>query len=370
MRRLVVLHVNHALRGAESDADEAAVRQAAEKIGVPALVHRIDWQGERPSQASCRERRELFFRSQLDLAAGDRIYLAHHLNDQAETILQRLLRGTGVRGLAGMRPDTGSKVRPFLALPRAEIESYARAAGISWREDSSNASLKYERNWLRLEILPRLEARRPGLAEKLAALAEEAAALAPPSVEFGAFHLEEDWCFYRAAELGLATPASLSQQLRLSRLHTRGLGELLRKGSGRYGAEGVGFRLSCGILLAEKKPFAPVSLWQEAEGGAEVSNVLGRWRIRLRPGERAGPLRDLALGERAKKEFQSRRVPVFFRELVPLLVSEGGARALLPAPGEACGAEIDLAALGRWWLSPPLAQEAAKRAQGAGITPS
>jgi hypothetical protein len=246
-----------------------------------------------------------------------------------------------------MRPQNGAKIRPLLTFSRAEIEAYARAKGIEWREDSSNKSLKYERNWLRLEILPKLEERRPGVASRLAALAEEAAALSPPLENLPAFALTDDWLFYRSEDLREASSGQLSAALRLSRLHTRGLEDLLKKSSGRYSAEGVGFRLSGGILLAEKKPFAPPSRWQARKNSVAVENMLGRWEIQVEPGERVGPPSEFFLGEKAKKEFQRHRVPVFFRELVPLLVKNGRPSALLPGTRNA---QIELTALGQWWL--------------------
>lgn len=347
-RELVVIHVNHNLRGAESDGDEAFVRATAARLGIPVKVLRIDWGNEKPSQAACRNRREEFFRTLL--SGNDRILLAHHLDDQAETILQRMIRGTGLRGLAGMRPEAGAKLRPLLGVSRAEIEAYARAEGISWREDSSNQSTKYERNWIRREILPLLEERRPGVAAKLAALAEEAASLDLPAAGFSAFELGEDWSFYRREELLRGSSGEISNALRLSRRHTRGLGGLLAKGSGRYEAEGVAFRLSAGILLAERKPFTPLSEWAKRPGLVAMSNALGRWEVRIAPGEKVGPSSALSLGEKAKKEFQRHQVPVFFRELVPLLVRGGKPRALLPLAKEE-GTEIELSGLGQWWWS-------------------
>jgi tRNA(Ile)-lysidine synthetase-like protein len=344
-RRLVVLHVNHALRGRESDGDEAFVRAAASRLNLPIEVLRIEWKSERPTQESCRERREEFFRT--ILKSGDRLFLAHHLDDQAETIMQRLLRGSGLRGLAGMRPQNGVKIRPFLALSRAEIEAYARARGLKWREDSSNKSLKYERNWLRHEILPRLEERRPGVARRLSALAEEAAALQRHPEDLQVFALTEDWSFYRGEDLCRASSSALSASLRLSRLHTKGLEDLLRKGSGRYSAEGVGFCLSGGVLLAEKRPFAPPCRWRTEGNCVSVENTLGRWKIQVGADERVGTPSQLSLGDKAKKEFQRHRVPVFFRELVPLLVKEGRPSALLPGARKA---QVDLAPLGQWWL--------------------
>lgn len=346
-RKLIVLHVNHGLRGEESDGDEALVRKAARRLGLPLESCRLEWKGERPSQDACRKKREGFYASLL--GPKDRLLLAHHLDDQAETVLLRLIRGSGVRGLGGMRVESGRKLRPFLNLSRSEIREFAEEAELEWREDSSNLSLKYERNWLRHEILPLLEARRPGVAVRLAALAGEAAALAPPPLTFSSFSLSEDWAFYRGEELERASPANLSEAFHLSRLHTRALAELLRKKSGRHTAEGVGFHLSGGILLAQKKPFLPESGLCPEAGLFKMRNALGEWELPLFPGERAGPAGVLRLGEKAKKEFQRHEVPVFFRGLVPLLVRRGKPSALLPATAPE-NVRIQLNPLGRWWL--------------------
>jgi hypothetical protein len=189
------------------------------------------------------------------------------------------------------------------------------------------------------------------VAARLAALAEEAAGLAPPPPTFSSFSLAENWIFYRGVELERASSASLSEAFRLSRLHTRALSELLEKKSGRHTAEGVGFHLSGGILLAQKKPFLPESGLCPEAGLFKMRNILGEWELPLAPGERAGPVSELCLGEKAKKEFQRLEVPVFFRGLVPMLVRRGKPRALLPATAPE-NARIELNPLGRWWLSP------------------
>lgn len=347
LRSLVALHVNHGLRGEESERDEAFVRAECARLQVECRVKRLDWSGTRPSQAACRERRLAFFRGVVGEA--DRLFLAHHLDDQAETVLQRLFRGSGLQGLAAMRPSSGRLLRPLLAFTRAEIRAYAEEAGLLWREDSSNASVKYERNWIRLELIPALEKRRPNLSRRLAALADEAAALPRATAPLSCFPLEHGNALYRARELSGAGPARLAEAFRFSRRHTEGLCALLKKGSGRYSAPGLGLRLSAGLLLAEKRPFVPERQWREEGGIWRMDSLLGRWELKLRADERAGPASELKLGEKAKKEFQEAGVPVFFREMVPLLVREGRPTALV---GKKAGDSlVRLGALGRWWLT-------------------
>ena len=156
--RLVVLHVNHGLRGEESRADEQFVRELAESLGLESRVRAVNLAdaADNLEQAARRARLE-FFRDQLSAGGLDRVATGHTGDDQAETVLFRFLRGSGGAGLAAIRPVTAAGiVRPLLAVSRQEIEQYLRERGIAWREDSSNASLRFARNRIRHELLPQL----------------------------------------------------------------------------------------------------------------------------------------------------------------------------------------------------------------------
>ncbi|HEY5976038.1 MAG TPA: tRNA lysidine(34) synthetase TilS, partial [Geobacteraceae bacterium] len=120
-----------------------------------------------------REARYAFLREVATRHGAQVIALAHHADDQAETLLMRLLRGAGGSGLAGMRPGSadGQLVRPLLACSRAEIEAYLRGRGLTWREDSSNRDLNFLRNRVRHELLPLLATYNPAVAERLATTA-------------------------------------------------------------------------------------------------------------------------------------------------------------------------------------------------------
>jgi tRNA(Ile)-lysidine synthase len=182
--RLTLAHVNHGLRGAESEGDEKAVEAIAASLGLACRVVRVDVEAEREGQSS-RNRptrqeaaRSLRFRALKQMAescGAHHIATAHHLDDQAETVLMRMLRGTGVDGLGGIAESSreGLIVRPLLWARRAEIQSYAEAGGIAWREDSSNVSDRYTRNRIRHDWLPALsKAFNPQLARTLGQLAE------------------------------------------------------------------------------------------------------------------------------------------------------------------------------------------------------
>jgi tRNA(Ile)-lysidine synthase len=177
-------HVHHGLRGAEADADQAAVAALAGALGVPFGARRVDPRARRAGLSS-RARpslqeaaRELRYAALRELGAelgATRIATAHHADDQAETVLLRLLRGTGPDGLAGIaeRSPDGVLVRPLLRTPRSALRAYAEAAGLVWREDASNDSPVYARNRLRSAWLPGLAADfNPRLLRAIADLAE------------------------------------------------------------------------------------------------------------------------------------------------------------------------------------------------------
>jgi tRNA(Ile)-lysidine synthase len=175
---LVVAHLNHMLRGAESDADEEFVRQLAENYGVPAVVRRVDVyevarQERRSLEDAGRTARYAFLDDVAASHGANAVALAHHSDDQAETVLLRLLRGSGGSGLCAMSPrSAGRYVRPLLCLNRSEIEEYLMARALSWRNDSSNRSVEFLRNRIRHELLPFLSGYNPSISDRLAATAE------------------------------------------------------------------------------------------------------------------------------------------------------------------------------------------------------
>ncbi len=168
---LKALHVDHRLHP-ESAAWAAHCQRFAAACGVPCRVIEVDAApapGESP-EARAREARYAAFAGVL--RAGDHLFLAHHRDDQAETVLLRLLRGAGPEGLAGMpvsRPlGAGRLYRPLLDFTRAELQAWARREGLEWIEDPANAGTDPDRNFLRHEILPRLRSRWPAADAALA----------------------------------------------------------------------------------------------------------------------------------------------------------------------------------------------------------
>lgn len=157
---LQAIHVNHGLRDAESDGDEAFCRELCRREGVVLHTCRADLQG-RKDEAAARAERFRLFRQKMEECGADALLTAHHADDQAETFLMRLMRGTGPEGLACMDSDEtvfGIRViRPMLPLRREEIRGALRADGIAWREDSTNRDSAYLRNRIRQEMIPVME---------------------------------------------------------------------------------------------------------------------------------------------------------------------------------------------------------------------
>lgn len=155
---LSVVHVNHGMR-AEAAEDEAFVHNLAGRLELPFYAEHVDvpalermWHAS-PEEAARRARFEAFARVRTECGA-DLIALAHNRDDQAETVLLKLFRGAGLRGLAGMAPVREVFIRPLLYTPRADIEEYLRAKNLSHIEDASNAGDAYTRNRLRHNLLP------------------------------------------------------------------------------------------------------------------------------------------------------------------------------------------------------------------------
>jgi tRNA(Ile)-lysidine synthase len=179
---LVPAHLNHCLRGEESDGDELFARQVAARYGLTLEILRVDVAAAaaatgRSLEEAGREARYGFFRGLAARHGAAAVALAHHRDDQAETVLLRLLRGSAGSGLGAIRPkgEGGLLVRPLLEVSRREVESYLQAVGLGWREDSSNSDTRYLRNRIRHELLPLLASYNPGIADSLA---RTAAALA------------------------------------------------------------------------------------------------------------------------------------------------------------------------------------------------
>ncbi|NLF38335.1 tRNA lysidine(34) synthetase TilS [bacterium] len=181
---LIAVHVDHGLRGGESDADAAFCESFCRARGITCRVVRVDAaEFARTHKLSLEDAaRRCRFRAFASVGGGEHaaaLFLAHHADDQAETLLLRLFRGAGLRGIAGMKPVTAfhglTIIRPWLSIRRAEIGEYIRERGLPFREDSTNDDRRFARNWLRHELLPRInEQFGPDVTERLCRLGDVA----------------------------------------------------------------------------------------------------------------------------------------------------------------------------------------------------
>ena len=383
---LVVAHVNHQLRDEEAARDALFVESYADRLGLSFLkldvnVRFLMRRTGMSSQQAARQLRYGALLSLRDSLAATHIALGHTADDQAETVLLRLLRGTGPAGLAGIPASRMPFVRPLLGVHRDAIHAYLDSVGVPWIEDSSNLNRAYQRNRVRLELMPVLGEYRPGIARRLRQTAdmlraehdvldEQTGALAKQTVgqEIGRSML--------SIRRPLFIAASLAMQRRLLRYALDCLPNLEQAGSfhaievlARFAVSGgrIGRRLTLsGDVKAEWHPDA-VLLWRDGSlpattmsltlpvpgfvtlSGLSLSvsaKTLGsdqEWRslagphrsfacpkaaappltIRFpRPGDRFQPL-GAGGSQKLQDFFVNRKVPRAVRPYVPLVLSRG-----------------------------------------------
>ena len=184
---LRLLHVHHGLRGREADRDAEFVRKLGKSLGLPVQVVSVEVKRRAQARGKGLEEagRELRYAALREAARRQRcnkVATAHHLDDQAETVLLNLLRGTRLSALGGIPPRRPlgpnlELVRPLLAIRKSEVLAYLRVHGLKYRLDRSNLSERFTRNWLRRRVLPELETRQPRVREHLAGIAEQVRAV-------------------------------------------------------------------------------------------------------------------------------------------------------------------------------------------------
>ena len=277
-----VAHVNHRLRRPASDEDERFCRDLARRFGVPCLVESVAVADVARSRrvsvelAGHHVRHAFFARAAAELEAG-RVALGHTIDDQAETVLLRLIRGAGAAGLSGMRPRAGVLVRPLLGVGRAELRRYLADGGVPFREDASNADLRVPRNRVRHELLPHLRTYSPRIVEALARQADIARA-------------DEAWLSYRANQ---AAADLVSQERGFVELDAAGLAALPPALARRVARDALARveprRREVGFDAIERvRRTAAGGLARTDVPGCRVERAAGRVRLVPRRG-RAGP---------------------------------------------------------------------------------
>lgn len=174
---LTAVHINHGIRGAEADRDEAFTKNLCHSLRVPLVVKAVDVPklaregGLSEEEAGRKARYEIFGELAGD---GGRIAVAHHMDDEAETVLMNIFRGCGLKGAGGISPVRDNIIRPFLCVSRSEIEDYLKSMRQAYVTDSTNLSCDYTRNRLRNDIIPLIKSSfNSNITEKLCNMAEE-----------------------------------------------------------------------------------------------------------------------------------------------------------------------------------------------------
>jgi tRNA(Ile)-lysidine synthase len=321
---LHVAHLHHGLRGAEADADLEFVRSLAAGLNLPFHEHHIDTAAEAarlPGKAAetieeaARRLRYAWFRDLMVQVPLDAVATAHTLDDQAETVLAKFLRGAWTEGLSGIHPavefQEGRVMRPLLGTRRAEVESYLKALGQPWREDSSNRHLTFTRNRIRHELLPQLEGWNPRLREHLSQMSDLA-------------RDEEAWW---TAEI-----ARLAPEVFLSGRPVRG--------GGRAAAEGLALDLH---RLTDLAPALQRRLIRDAAErlGAALDFPATESLRQLALTGRAGQKCELAAGLRAERSHRELRLSIQPVSPDPQQVS-APADLPIPVPGQADSPEFSI----------------------------
>ncbi len=244
---LTAAHLNHGIRGAEADRDEAFCRSLAQRYGVELVTRTVDVPtlakaSGRGLEETARAERYRFFEDVMQQRGIGLLVTAHHADDQAETVLFRLSRGTGLSGLCGIPPvrklEGGYLVRPLLGISKQEILAFCRENGIEYVTDSTNADPSYARNRIRLRVLPELEQVNPSLRENVARMTEHLAADADYLEGITrAFLQEHERCGRIGADALRALHPAIRCRVyaalspcRLSAVHLQAVDDLLQRG--------------------------------------------------------------------------------------------------------------------------------------------
>ncbi|MGP4842767.1 tRNA lysidine(34) synthetase TilS [Marinobacter sp. 1Y8] len=347
------IHVNHQLQ-ISADQMEAFCQSACDELGVALTVCRIDI--SQPTDSLENQARKARYRAFEDiLLEGDLLLLGHHADDQAETVLFRLIRGTGVRGLSGMpvsRPlGSGMLYRPLLPLTREMVEGLARDWGLVWQDDPTNSDTRFDRNYLRHDVLPAIKRRWPSVLTGIGRSArhcEESEQLSRSLAMYQRRDIEDD---QRRLRVGLLAELPFAEQKNVFRWwitdhgctspgaakQAQGFPDLLAEDPRRTPELcGDGYRIlryADWLYLAIDQPEPPARIvwtpnailrWGQfdlefsSEGAVQVELVVtrrqGGERFRPRPG---GPSRPL------KKWLQEQAVPPWERDRLPLVWYSG-----------------------------------------------
>lgn len=360
-------HLNHSLRGEESDYDELFVRSFCESRGIDLTVEKVDIAAlsqlskEGIEECARNVRYDFLFRTAASIGA-DRIATAHTLSDNAETLIFNILRGSGLNGLTGIPETRGKLIRPMLKVTRSEIEQYAKEESLPFVTDSTNADTVYKRNYIRKEIIPRFSQINPSFYAAIERLIENV------REDNGYFEAKAEKCLALACkkrhsydlkvlksfELPIIKRAvsKLYYEFSEQKLSAKNLNAfcdfIIEDPNGRYQLPGGFARKYAGVLTLEKSAerVLPKRFYMPASGRSvlpdgrkvilseapaysfgknfiDADKLCGELNLRLR-----SPLDEIKLPKRPtkslKKLFSESKVPIQERDNAVVLCDESG----------------------------------------------
>ncbi len=344
---LQAAHFNHGLRGEESREEEAFVREFCQGYGIPLFIGAAEVvPGEKGLEAAARDARYGFF----DTLKG-KIATAHTADDNAETVLMRMVRGTGLKGLGGISPVRGKLIRPMLGITRQEVLAFLEEYSLPHREDSSNATDAFLRNRLRHHVMPLLKQENPSLAENMSAMAlrlrRDEEALSTP-VDFSQGLSLEEWQLLPRAKRSRVAAAFLEHcGVREPEAEHISLLEALaisQKPSARaYFPGGITVERCYGVLRKAQRAQAcqqislavpgvtRVGTWEvECVPAQEIVNTEDTFTVNtagqliLRSRETGDAMRLSGGTKSLKKLFVDRKIPAAQRQEIPVLADDAG----------------------------------------------
>ncbi len=336
--KIHIAHLDHGIRSS-SIRDAEFVRSTAKRLGIPFTIERIEVKkkkGESLEEAARRIRYD-FLRKVKRESGSDLIATAHHKNDLAETVLYRMIRGTGIRGLAGIKPRENDIIRPLLAFSKDEIEEYAKKNSLEYVVDETNFDIKYARNFIRHEVIPVLRRLNPSLVDSLSRLSENSRMVSDflediiedkIKVEVRKLHYGYDFSFQEHPLLNAELIRRLTE-LRTGRIPSwldidRCL-DIVEKGRGKitfwgnFGAWVSLGKIFVGNLERENIEFALsegeydfLDFKVTVRNGYGLKNSSGMILRNRRKGDRIGK-------KKLKDYLAERRIPAYLRDEVPLI---------------------------------------------------
>jgi len=341
--KVVIAHLNHGLRGKESDADEALVKKLTSRWKVPCVTRKIEGQklGKGDLENRLRTIRYGFLEKVRQRHKADFIAVAHQQDDQVETILMHLARGSGIRGLQGMTAIRGKVIRPLLHIRKTELEGYLKQNKIPFRNDSSNWDPTHRRNVFRHHLIPIMKAQWPTLEKDLLDLAKNAQIRTQKTEDEA-----KDWIarHHKNGSFGRREFLELSDDLRAevlfqlsgrSDVYRKAMREaltIIRKGvTGKQKKLGNKvIRIQYGRVALYPKP-APGFLPDKPQPIAE-SMVWGQWKLLNRgakglyvrswkPGDRFIPS-GMQGSKKIQDFFVDHKIPKHERHQIPIIVND------------------------------------------------